>query len=320
MNELVRVEHLKKYFPAGSSADGKKRFVKAVDDVSFSVPEGSTVGLVGESGCGKSTTGRLILNLIEPTCGKVFFEGKNIYDLDHHQMRQLRRQMQIIFQDPYSSLNPRMRISSIVGEPLLCHESGLSEAERRERVGEALAHVGLDPKFAERYPHEFSGGQRQRIGIARAVILNPRLIICDEAVSALDVSVQSQVLNMLQDLQQSDRLTYLFIAHNLSVVRHISDYICVMYLGKVMEFAPKNDLFADPLHPYTRALISAVPIPDPGAKQERILLEGDIPSPVDPPRGCRFQTRCYKKCKLCEEQEPELIDRGGGHFVACHVV
>jgi len=314
MNELIRVEHLKKYFPAGGG-----RFVKAVDDISFSVPEGSTVGLVGESGCGKSTTGRLILNLITPTSGEVHFDGQNIYSLSHSQMRQLRRQMQIIFQDPYSSLNPRMRIGDIVAEPLLCHESSLTAAERSERVADALQHVGLDAKFADRYPHEFSGGQRQRIGIARAVILNPRLIICDEAVSALDVSVQSQVLNLLQDLQQSDRLTYIFIAHNLSVVRHISDYICVMYLGKIMEFAPKEELFKNPQHPYTKALISAVPVPDPLAKQERIVLEGDIPSPVDPPKGCRFQTRCYKKCKLCEEQEPAFVDRGGGHFVACHV-
>ena len=319
MNELIRVEHLKKYFPAGGFGD-KKHFVKAVDDVSFSIPEGSTVVLVGERGCGKSTTGRLILNLIEPTSGQVFFKGENIYGLNHAQMRALRRQMQIIFQDPYSSLNPRMRISSIVEEPLLCHEKGLSEAERRERVAEALSRVGLDPKFAGRYPHEFSGGQRQRIGIARAVILHPNFIICDEAVSALDVSVQSQVLNLLQDLQQSDRLTYLFIAHNLSVVRHISDYICVMYLGKVLEFAPKKELFQNPLHPYTRALISAVPVPDPDANQDRVILEGDIPSPVNPPSGCRFQTRCYKKCPLCEEQEPAFTDRGGGHFVACHVV
>ena len=319
MNELIRIEHLKKYFPVGGFGD-KKRFVKAVDDVSFSIPEGSTVGLVGESGCGKSTTGRLILNLIEPTSGKVFFKGENIYGLNHAKMRALRRQMQIIFQDPYSSLNPRMRIFSIVEEPLLCHEKGLSEAERQERVSEALVRVGLDPKFADRYPHEFSGGQRQRIGIARAVILHPNFIICDEAVSALDVSVQSQVLNLLQDLQQGDRLTYLFIAHNLSVVRHISDYICVMYLGKVLEFAPKKELFQNPLHPYTRALISAVPIPDPDANQDRMILEGDIPSPVDPPTGCRFQTRCYKKCPLCKEQEPSFTDRGGGHFVACHVV
>lgn len=320
MKELIRVEALKKYFPAQQSLGRGKRFVKAVDGISFSIPDGATMGLVGESGCGKSTTGRLILNLIEPTSGKVFFEDRNIYDLSQDEMRRIRRQMQIIFQDPYSSLNPRMRVSSIVGEPLLCHEHSLSAKERAQRVGETLAKVGLDPQYADRYPHEFSGGQRQRIGIARAIILQPKLIICDEAVSALDVSVQSQVLNLMQDLQQEFRLTYLFVAHNLSVVKHISDYICVMYLGKIMELCPKHELFAHPLHPYTRALISAVPIPSPKAKRERILLEGDIPSPVDPPAGCRFQSRCYKKCKLCEEQEPPFTDKGGGHYVACHNV
>ena len=319
MKELIKVENLKKYFPAAGKLGEPPRFVKAVDDISFSVPDGATMGLVGESGCGKSTTGRLILNLMEPTSGKVLFEGRNIYDLKGAQMRKQRRQMQIIFQDPYSSLNPRMRISTIVGEPLLCHEPELTKAQRQERVEEMLAKVGLDPMFAQRYPHEFSGGQRQRIGIARSIILNPKLVICDEAVSALDVSVQSQVLNLMQDLQREFQLTYIFIAHNLSVVKHISDYICVMYLGKIMELAPKDELFAHPLHPYTRALISAVPVPDPGVREKRILLEGDIPSPVDPPKGCRFQSRCYMKSKRCE-QEPPFVDKGGGHYAACHLI
>jgi len=318
MSDLIRVEHLKKYFAVGKGLGSERKFVRAVDDVSFSVPEGKTVGLVGESGCGKSTTGRLILNLIQPTSGAVYFEGENIYGLSQRKMRALRRKMQIVFQDPYSSLNPRMRISEIVGEPLQCHRPELSSAERGRLVGAVLEQVGLDPKYADRFAHEFSGGQRQRIGIARAIILNPQFVICDEAVSALDVSVQSQVLNLLQDLQAEKHLTYLFIAHNLSVVKHISDVICVMYLGKVMEIAPKHELFDRPLHPYTQALISAVPVPEPGAGSSRIILEGDIPSPVNPPEGCRFRTRCFKKCPQCE-QEPQLKDVGGGHFVACHL-
>ncbi|NLT58722.1 MAG: dipeptide ABC transporter ATP-binding protein [Clostridiales bacterium] len=318
--ELIRVEHLKKDFPIKKNTFRAKAHVKAVDDISFSVGEKETIGLVGESGCGKSTTGRLMLNLLSPTSGRVLFEGKDIYALPSADMRRLRREMQIIFQDPYASLNPRMRVNAIVGEPLLCHEPGLSRGARDERVNELLAKVGLDARYADRYPHEFSGGQRQRLGIARAIALNPKLIICDEAVSALDVSVQSQVLNLFQDLQQEFNLTYVFIAHNLSVVKHISDRICVMYLGKIVELCKKNEIFESPLHPYTRALLSAIPIPDPEAARNRILLEGDIPSAVNPPEGCRFQTRCPIKEKICEELEPEFADRGGGHFVACHKV
>lgn len=317
--ELIRVENIKKYFPVNKSVGGRKRYLRAVDDVSFSVAEGETFGLVGESGCGKSTTGRIMLNLLEPTSGNIYFAGQNIFELGKEQMRRVRRQMQIVFQDPYASLNPRMRVSDIVGEPFLCHEPDLTKKDRNERVNSLLTKVGLDFSYVNRYPHEFSGGQRQRIGIARAIALNPKLVICDEAVSALDVSVQAQILNLLRDLQAEYGLTYIFIAHNLSVVKYISDRICVMYLGKIMEICSKKEIFDNPVHPYTKALLSAIPIPDPDFHKNRILLRGDIPSPVNPPEGCRFSSRCQQKLKICEEQEPELADRGDGHYVACHL-
>lgn len=310
--KLVRVRNLVKHFPVENSDD----VVRAVDGVSFDIISGETLGLVGESGCGKSTVGRCLLRLHEPTSGSVLFEDRELVGLPHREMQGLRREMQIIFQDPYASLNPRLSILSIVSEPLKIHGIG-SRTDQRERVAQLLSHVGLDPKYMDRYAHEFSGGQRQRIGIARALALNPKLIICDEPVSALDVSVQAQVVNLLQDLQQEFGLTYLFISHGLAVVEHISNRVAVMYLGKIVEIADSVDLYREPLHPYTNALLSAIPLPDPKLKRDRIVLSGDVPTPINPPSGCRFRTRCPIAIPECASVEPELRKLRPGHFAAC---
>ena len=309
---LLQVKNLVKHFPVDNSDD----VVQAVDDVSFDIIGGETLGLVGESGCGKSTVGRCLLRLHEPTSGEVLFEGKNIIGLPNREMQTLRREMQIIFQDPYASLNPRLSIRSIVSEPLKIHKIG-NKATQNARVVDLLEKVGMDPKYADRYPHEFSGGQRQRIGIARALALNPKLIICDEPVSALDVSVQAQVVNLLQQLQEEFGLTYLFISHGLAVVEHISDRVAVMYLGKIVEICGAGKLYSTPLHPYTKALLSAIPIPDPTQKRERIVLKGDVPTPINPPSGCRFRTRCPIAIDECARVEPELREITTGHFAAC---
>ena len=315
---LLEVKHLKKHFPIKGGVFSKTiGYVYAVDDVNFTLAKGETLGLVGESGCGKSTTGRTILRLIEPTDGAICFEGQDITTLDKSAMRALRREMQIIFQDPYASLNPRMTVGSIIGEPLEIHKIAKG-SEKEERVASLLQKVGLRAEDMRKYPHEFSGGQRQRIGIARALALNPKLIVCDEPVSALDVSIQAQVINLLEDLQAEFGLSYLFIAHNLNVVEHISNRVAVMYLGQIVELASDEELYKNPQHPYTEALLSAVPIPDPTVKKKRIILEGDVPSPINPPKGCHFHTRCMYKEKICEEVEPEFKDIGGGHWVACH--
>jgi len=310
--ELVKVRNLVKHFPVEDSDD----VVRAVDDVSFDILAGETLGLVGESGCGKSTVGRCLLRLHEPTSGEVLFEGQNIIGLPNNEMQKLRREMQIIFQDPYASLNPRLSILSTISEPLKIHGIG-NKKEQRERVADLLTKVGLDPNYMFRYPHEFSGGQRQRIGIARALALNPKLIICDEPVSALDVSVQAQVVNLLQDLQAEFGLTYLFISHGLAVVEHISQRVAVMYLGKIVEIAEAKELYELPLHPYTKALLSAIPIPDPKQKRERIVLQGDVPTPINPPSGCRFRTRCPIAIEQCAEIVPELREITKGHTAAC---
>jgi oligopeptide transport system ATP-binding protein len=315
---LLDVKHLKKHFPIKGGVFSKTiGYVYAVDDINFTLEKGETLGLVGESGCGKSTTGRTILRLIEPTDGAIYFEGQDITHLDKSAMRALRREMQIIFQDPYASLNPRMTVGSIIGEPLEIHKIAKG-SEKEERVASLLQKVGLRAEDMRKYPHEFSGGQRQRIGIARALALNPKLIVCDEPVSALDVSIQAQVINLLEDLQAEFGLSYLFIAHNLNVVEHISNRVAVMYLGQIVELASDEELYKNPQHPYTEALLSAVPIPDPTVKKKRIILEGDVPSPINPPKGCHFHTRCMYKDKICEEVEPEFKDIGGGHWVACH--
>jgi peptide/nickel transport system ATP-binding protein len=317
---LVEVKNLKKYFPLGGGVLGTGgEVVRAVDDVSFTIRGGETFGLVGESGCGKSTTGRCILRLIEPTSGEVRFEGKDLLSLGKDEMRRLRRDVQIIFQDPYSSLNPRMRVGEIIEEPLTIHRAG-DRRERRDRVAELLGLVGLESGHARRYPHEFSGGQRQRIGIARALALNPKFIVCDEPVSALDVSVQAQVVNLLQDLQERLGLTYLFISHGLSVVEHISTRVGIMYMGKLVEVASSEEIFHNPLHPYTRALLSAIPVPDPDARRERLPLTGDMPKAIRPPSGCRFRTRCPIVESRCEQTGPELVEVSPDHFVSCLVV
>jgi oligopeptide transport system ATP-binding protein len=317
---LLRIKNLKKYFPIrGGLFSREVARVHAVDDVSFDLVKGETLGLVGESGCGKSTTGRCILRLIEPTAGEVWFDDKNVTTLDKRSLRQLRRDMQIIFQDPYASLNPRMTVGSIIGEALVIHKLAKSKREREERVVHLLETVGLNADHLRRYPHEFSGGQRQRIGIARALAVSPKLIVADEPVSALDVSIQAQVINLLEDLQKQFNLTYLFIAHDLSVVEHISTRVAVMYLGKIVEIAPAKELYTNPKHPYTEALLSAVPIPDPAVKRKRILLEGDVPSPIKPPSGCRFHTRCPVRVPSCSENDQVLKQVSPGHWVACQV-
>ncbi|MDO8479732.1 MAG: dipeptide ABC transporter ATP-binding protein [Candidatus Rokubacteria bacterium] len=317
---LLEVKNLKKYFPIrGGLFSREVARVHAVDDISFTIQKGETLGLVGESGCGKSTTGRCILRLIEPTSGEVTFEGQNVTALDKRSLRHLRRDMQIIFQDPYASLNPRMTVGSIVGEAIVIHKLAKTRKEREERVIHLLETVGLSSDHLRRYPHEFSGGQRQRIGIARALAVSPKLIVADEPVSALDVSIQAQVINLLEDLQKQFNLTYLFIAHDLSVVEHISTRVAVMYLGKIVEIAPAKELYNNPKHPYTEALLSAVPIPDPAVKRKRILLEGDVPSPINPPSGCRFHTRCPVRVPACSEHEQVLKQISPGHWVACQV-
>ncbi len=312
---LIEIRNLKKYFNIG-----KGQSLKAVNDISLDIKQGETLGVVGESGCGKSTAGRTILRLYEPTEGSVNFNGTNIYSLSGSKMKALRREMQMIFQDPYASLNPRMTISDIIGEALDVHKLVHSKAERKRRIEDLLDLVGLNPDHVTRYPHEFSGGQRQRIGIARALAVDPKFIICDEPISALDVSIQAQVVNLLQELQSKMGLTYLFIAHDLSMVKHISDRVAVMYLGKVVEIAESGELYANPSHPYTKALLSAIPIPDPEveAARERIVLKGDLPSPVNPPSGCHFRTRCPLASEKCAAVEPPLVETRPGHWTACH--
>ncbi len=318
---LLTVRDLKMHFPITKGIIFQKQVgaIKAVDGINFDLYRGETLGLVGESGCGKSTTGRAILQLYKPTAGAVVFEGKDLVEVKGEELRKMRRRMQMIFQDPYASLNPRMTVGSIVGEPLEVHNIGANKKERQERVQELLKIVNLNPYFINRYPHEFSGGQRQRIGIARALAVNPSFIVCDEPISALDVSIQAQIINLLEDLQDEFNLTYLFIAHDLSVVRHISDRIAVMYLGKIVELAERDELYATPMHPYTQALLSAVPIPDPVIENQRkrIILEGDVPSPANPPKGCHFSTRCPRVMDICRQDEPPFKDYGGGHFAAC---
>jgi oligopeptide transport system ATP-binding protein len=321
---LVNVQGLKMYFPitAGLLIQRKIADVKAVDGIALQVKKGETLGLVGESGCGKSTTGRAILQLYKPTAGSVNFGGIELTKLGAGEMRRMRRRMQMIFQDPYASLNPRMSVGSIIGEPLTIHGLAKGGRARKERIQDLMRVVGLNPYYANRYPHEFSGGQRQRIGIARALAVEPDFIVADEPVSALDVSIQAQIINLMEDLQQQFGLTYLFIAHDLSVVRHISDRVGVMYLGKMMELADRNELYENPLHPYTKALLSAVPVPDPAVEKtrERVILTGDVPSPLRPPPGCVFHTRCPIAIEECRQVIPEWRDVGGGHMVACHRV
>ena len=316
-DDMLQVSDLVKHFLVrGGLLQRTRGVVQAVDGISFSIREGETMGLVGESGSGKTTVGRSILRLLEPTSGSVRFDGADLLKLGGRQLKDMRRQMQIIFQDPYSALDPRMPIGESVGEGLSIHSIGTAD-ERRERVLETLRKVGLEEYHARRYPHEFSGGQRQRIGIARALALRPKFIVADEPVSALDVSIQSQVLNLLKDLQSEFNLTFLFIAHNMSVVEHISDRVAVMYLGKLVESAPRGELFNRPLHPYTQALMSAIPVPDPHVRRQRIILKGDVPSPMNPPRGCRFHSRCPVAVDLCAVQEPRLLEITPGHQVAC---
>ena len=323
-NVLVRVENLTKHFPITQGIVVQRQIgaVRAVDNVSFDIREGETLGLVGESGCGKSTTGRTMLQLYRPTSGKVYYQDQDLTTIKGEELRRMRRNMQIIFQDPYASLNPRLTVGDIIGEPLEVHRVEKSKKKRQERVQELLRLVGLNPYFINRYPHEFSGGQRQRIGVARALALQPKFIICDEPISALDVSIQAQVVNLLEKLQDEFGLTYLFIAHDLSMVRYISDRTAVMYLGKIVELAEREELYSHPLHPYTQALLSAVPVPDPVVERtrQRMILTGDVPSPVHPPSGCNFHPRCPLAQQVCQEEEPEWREVSPSHWVACHLV
>lgn len=315
---LLEAKDLKKHFSTKGLFSRKGGVVHAVDGISFDIEKGETFGLVGESGCGKSTTGRLVLRLLEPTAGRVYFEGNNLFELGQRELRRLRRRMQIIFQDPSASLNPRMTAGEIIGEPLVIHNL-VPKAGRAKRVDKLMELVGLSPAQADRYPHEFSGGQKQRIGIARALAVDPVFIVADEAVSSLDVSIRAQILNLMQDLQQNLGLTYLFITHDLSVVKHLSDRIAVMYLGRIVELGSTTSVFNHPHHPYTQALLSAIPIPNPEVKRKRTILEGDMPSPIDPPAGCKFHTRCPYRMEKCGRIEPELVDIGNKHFVGCHL-
>lgn len=315
-DDLIRIEELSKEFDVGKGFLSKGRKLKAVDQVSLEIRRGETLGLVGESGCGKSTMGRCILRLIEPTGGKVFYKDQNLLELDRESMRKMRRRLQIIFQDPYASLNPRMTVMEIIKAPLDVFRMG-TEQERIQKVMEISQVVGIREEYMHRYPHQFSGGQRQRIVIARALALDPEFIVCDEPVSALDVSIRSQVLNLIRDIQKSYHLSYLFISHDLSVVKHISDRVAVMYLGSIVEMADKTELFSNPRHPYTQALMSAIPVPDVDMERKEIYLEGDVPSPVDPPAGCRFHTRCRYATEACRRARPELTDIGNGHYTAC---
>ena len=315
---LSEVKNIKKWFPSKKSPFSKEKvYIKAVDGVSFTLNAGETLGVVGESGCGKSTMGRTVLRLLEPTEGQVFFEGKEYTALKDAELRKSRSELQIIFQDPYASLDPRLTIGDIIAEPLDI-QLKLPAKERMERVLKTMERVGLNTRYVNRYPHEFSGGQRQRIGIARAMVLNPKVVVCDEPVSALDVSIQAQVINLLKDLQEEMGMAYIFISHDLSVIKHISDRVAVMYLGHVVEIADKKDLYDHPMHPYTVALLSAIPVPDRKHKKEKIVLEGDLPSPANPPSGCVFHTRCYKAQEICKTQVPELKECGNGHCCACH--
>jgi oligopeptide transport system ATP-binding protein len=318
-NQLISIKNLVKYFPIKKGVfRNTVGWVKAVDDVSFNIYSGETLGLVGESGCGKSTTAMTILRLEEPTSGDIIYQGKNLAKISKNQMRKYRKDLQIIFQDPYSSLDPRMKIKDIIAEGLAAHHM-LNKKKRYNKVAEILERVGIVPEYMERFPHEFSGGQRQRIGIARALALDPKIIICDEAVSALDVSIRSQIINLFKELQREFHLTYLFIAHDLSVIKYISDRVAVMYLGKIVEIAPKDIFFQNTLHPYARALVSAVPVPNPDFKKKRIILKGDVPSPANPPEGCRFHPRCSKAMDVCSKKEPLLKEIEKNHFVACHL-
>ena len=321
-DHLIEVKNLAMYYPVLAGLLRRKvADVKAVDDVSFYIKRGETLGLVGESGCGKTTTGRCILQLSKPTAGQIFFEGTDMTKLGNRAVRRMRRDMQLIFQDPYASLDPRMKAGDVIGEPLMVHKIARGK-KYREKVEELLRMVEIEPSMAERYPHEFSGGQRHRIGIARALAVSPKFIVCDESVSALDVSIQAQVIMLLMKLKDEFNLTYLFIAHDLSVVRYISDRVAVMYLGKIMEITHSDEIYGNPLHPYTQALLSAVPIPDPAVdrQRKRILLTGDVPSPINPPSGCHFHPRCRLAQDICKDKEPDLIDIGGEHWVACHLV
>lgn len=311
-NKIIEVKNAKKYF------NTKKGLLHAVDDVSFTINEGETLGLVGESGCGKSTTGRVALRLLDATAGEVFYEGKDIMKMSSKEMREMRKKMQIVFQDPYASLNPRMSVSEIIAEPLIVHKIYQDKAEMEKKVAQLMSTVGLAERLTHTYPHELDGGRRQRIGIARALALNPKFIVQDEPVSALDVSIQAQILNLMADLQDEFGLTYLFISHDLSVVKHVSDNIAVMYLGKIVEMTDSKNMFKNPLHPYSQALLSAIPLPKLGAHRNRIILEGDVPSPVNPPIGCRFYGRCMYRQDICKELEPELKEYEPGHTVACH--